>query len=438
MSWLGAKRGRAGGPVLKVQQTMIGEYMALLTASRAARVVARAKLSFECVEDPRAYSGEKIVPLPALMRLMVTSFASGKMVLRATEALSSDMTSGIRKALGLPGGVSDTPLWGLLKRTNPEGFRETLFQSLRRDLDSKAITNDVFPGGVAAYDGKGAGSGWGEAPNEQCRTRTFEGEAYWDTFALRACLVSSSAAPILDQELIPNKKGEPTTFPMMFERDVRRFPRLFRYVTGDAGLPSSTNAQLVVDHDKCYLWQIKGNFGVLYPQALEMLDNSPVLATTTVRAQGKEVRREIRRVKVPDDVTFPGATQFIAVRQIRTSEDGTQECEDRVYITAIPWQELSPKMLLKMVRLHWQIENGANWTTDMILQEDSRRPCNKGFGPIIVSWLLVLAYNLIAVFRAHLPTKDRLPQRWQRVQEVFYQALLDTPARRRSQAATEV
>jgi predicted transposase YbfD/YdcC len=372
------------------------------------------------------------------MRLMVAAFAAGKMVLRSIEDLSADIPAATGKPLGIPRRVSDTPLWGLLKRTNPEGLRETLFKSVRRDLDSKAVTNDLFPGGVLAYDGKGAGSGWGEAPNAQCRTRTADGEEYWDLSALRACLVSSSSAPVLDQELIPNKKGEPTTFPQMLERDVNRFPRLFRYVTGDAGLASGSNAQLIVDRGKLYLLQIKGNFSALYPLALDLLKNSPALASTTDRFQGKEVRREIRRVSFPADMTFPGATQLIAVRQTRTSDDGTKECEDRVYVSAIPWRELSPTRLLRMIRLHWKIENGANWTADMILEEDNRRPCNKGFGPNNVSWLLVLAYNLIAAFRAHLPKKDRLLQRWERVREVFYQALLDTAARRRRRLATEV
>jgi predicted transposase YbfD/YdcC len=412
--------------------------MTLLTEKRAARVVGRANLDFQDVKDPRAYCGKKIVPLPALMRLMVAGFSSGKMVLRSIEDFSGDMPSATRRLLKIPGSVSDTTLWGLLKRTDPQGFREILFQSLRRDLDSKAITNNLFPGGVVAYDGKNAGCEWGDAPNDNCRTRTSDGEIYWDIFALRACLVSSSAAPIIDQQLIPDKKGEPTTFPEMFKRDVERFPRLFRYITGDAGLVSASNAQLVIDHNKCYLYQIKGNFGVLYPHASALLTNASIITSTTDLFQGDVVVREIRRVSVPDDVTFPGATQFIAVRQIRTNADGTRKCEDRVYITSIPWRELSPKKLLNLVRLHWRIENGANWTADMIFEEDSRRPCNQGFGPNVVSWLLVLAYNLITTFRAHLPKKDRLPQSWERVRELFYQAALDIVGKRRLQIATEV
>lgn len=140
---------------------------------------------------------------------------------------------------------------------------------------------------------------------------------------------------------------------------------------------------------------------------------------------------------MPDDTTFPGATQFIGIRQIRISVDGGTECEDRVYITSVPWRELSPKQLLKLVRLHWKTENGANWTTDVILEEDVRRPCNKGFGPSVVSWLIVLAYNLIAVFRAHLPKKDGLPQSWERARELIYQSVLTVAHQRSSSYVTE-
>jgi len=372
------------------------------------------------------YRGKSMKPLPGVMSLLVAGFACGKMVLRSVEAFSEDMDQATRKKLGLSCRVSDTTQWELLKRTQAEGFRETLWGSLRRDIDSKAITNDLFPGGAVAYDGKGAGSGWGDAPNTECRTSVCddEGTEFWDIFALRACLISSSAHPVIDQELIPSKKGEATTFPKMLERDVGRFPRLFRYVTGDAGLASATNANKVLELGKVYLFQIKGNFSKLYPFAQSLLDEAAVVAYTKERYQGAEVRRELRRVKVPANVSFPGATQFLSVRQVRTGADGSVETEDRIYITATPWRELSPNRLLQLVRLHWVIENGANWTADMIFEEDNRRPCNQGFGPNVVSWLMLLAYNLVSVFRAHLPQKDRLLVSWERARELIYQALL--------------
>jgi hypothetical protein len=400
--------------------------MSVLTPARAARVVARSKLHFDAVHDTRAYRGERRQPLPAVLQLLVAAFACGKMVLRATEDFSRDIPKSIASKMGLRGTVSDTAQYELLCRTSPDGLREALWRQVRADVDAKAVTNDVFVGGAVSYDGKGAGSGWGEAPNDACRESVCdaEGTAFWDLFALRACLVSSSARPVLDQELIPSKKGEATTFPAMFERDVRRFPKLFRYVLGDAGLASASNAQHVLNHSKVYVWQIKANFKRLFPLALEVLACARVVATTSERYQGTEVRRELRRVAVPEGVSFPGATQLLGIRQIRTHSDGSVETEDRVYITAIPWQELTPTALLRLVRLHWGIENGANWTADMILQEDTRRPCNQGFGPNVCSWLILLAYNIVSVFRAHLPDKDGKPQRWERARELIYQAFL--------------
>ncbi len=414
--------------------------MPILTAARAARVVVRSELAFDDVPDSRAYRGPKQQKLGAIMRMMVAGFASGKMVLRSTEDFSADMDGRILRQMGLTGPVSDTTQYEILGRTEPEGFREALWRQLRSDIDSKAITNDLFPGGVVSYDGKGAGSELGEAPNELCRSSVCdaEGTAYWDVFALRGCLTSSSAQPCIDQEIIDGKSGEATTFPVMLDRDVKQFPRLFRYVTGDAGLPSATNAQKVLDLEKVYFWQIKGNFGRLFPLASMLMESAPVEAETTERYQGSEVCRELRRIPVPADVSFPGARQFVGVRQVRTENDGTVETEDRVFISAVPWDELSPAMLLKLVRLHWGIENGANWTADMIFEEDSRRPCNQGNGPIVVTWLLLLAYNIVSVFRAHLPLKDRRPERWERARELIYQAFLGLGLERRRRPVTLV
>ena len=140
-----------------------------------------------------------------------------------------------------------------------------MVSQVRRGIDSKAITNDRFGGGVVSYDGKGAGSGLGDAPNPICRRSTCDadGTPFWDLYTLRACLTSSSAQPVLSQTFIPNKRGEATTFPERLARDVKNFPRLFRYVTTDAGMASRSNAEVVMRHQKMYVFQIKGNFAHL-------------------------------------------------------------------------------------------------------------------------------------------------------------------------------
>ena len=65
--------------------------MGVLTAARASRVIARAKLDFNSVEDTRAYRGNKSKPLDVIMRLLVAGFACGKMVLRSVEDLSANI-----------------------------------------------------------------------------------------------------------------------------------------------------------------------------------------------------------------------------------------------------------------------------------------------------------------------------------------------------------
>ena len=402
--------------------------MRFLTPARAVRIVSRAKLDFRSVRDPRAYRGTKRQPVHAILRLIVAGFASGKMVLRAVEDFASDLNARAANEIGLVGKktVSDTAQYELLRRLEPCDLATALWQQMREAIDSKAVTNDLFARGAVSYDGKGAGSGFGDAPNQACRESVCDaqGTKFWDAFALRACLVSSSARPVIDQELIPAKKGEATTFPAMLERDIKRFPKLFRYVLGDAGLASADNANEVLRYSKLYLFQVKKNFKLLHDLALNVLADARVAAVSCDRYQGVECRREVRRVIVTEKALFPGLTQFLSVRQVRIYDDGKTETEDRVYVTSIPWQELTPSDLLRLVRLHWGIENGANWTADMVLEEDSRRPCNKGFGPNVCSWLMLLAYNLIAIFRAHLPRKDGKPQRWERARELIYQAFI--------------
>jgi hypothetical protein len=328
--------------------------------------------------------------------------------------------------VGLKRPASDSTEYRLLQVQSPEGFREVLQDQVRKDVDRKAIQNDLFAGGVLTIDGKGAGSGYGEAPNPWCRSTVCddEGTKVWHLYALRASLTSSSATPYLDQEFLGDKTGETTAFPGMFKRAVQRFPRLFLYVTADAEFTSAKNAQVVNDKNRFYVFGLKANRRRLYDLACNQLKGAPVVASSLDRYRGKEVRRELRRVRCPSGVRFPGAKQFWAVRRIDTHPDGTVEVEERIFITNTPSRKLSPKRILQLVRLHWRIENNGNWTADMVFGEDSWSPCYTGNGVVAFSWLRLLAFNLVAVFRVHLPAKDGLPASWARALEFIYQAFL--------------
>lgn len=64
---------------------------------------------------------------------------------------------------------------------------------------------------------------------------------------------------------LDGKHGEATPFGPMLLRIVTHLPWLFHYITGDAGLASAQNAELVVARKKVYAFGIKGNFKRLFP-----------------------------------------------------------------------------------------------------------------------------------------------------------------------------
>lgn len=404
--------------------------MEKLTPKRVSILFRRIFLPLSDVLDLRANRGRQ-TPLPALLRLMVVAIACGYRKLRAAEALSKTMSAKLRRHLGLRArGVSDTALYEMLHRTPRYGFRQALWQLLRSDLERKAITNDLFAGGIASYDGKCAGWGKGERPNKHCQKHFFHhGEdASWRLFALRACLTSSSARPVLDQELLTDE-GEATAFKAVFERDVDKFPRLFRYVTADAGIISAENAQTVVGAGKHYLFALKGNLRALYDQALAAVDSvsaqTEAEAETSEPYRGKLVVRKLYRAPVGATCRFPGAAQFVCVITSHIDAKGRDKRDARFFVTSVPADELSPARLLKLVRAHWGIENGPNWTHDVILREDTHCPCRQGNGLVVMSWLNLIAYNLVAVFRAHLPRTDSRRPSWSSVLRAVYHALLD-------------
>ncbi len=408
------------------------KYMTELSKTRAIRLIKNAKLFFEEVKDPRD-ENRVLYELPGLLNLHVAAMSCGKRALQHIENFGKDLSKKAFRILGFrkmlkksKDGPSDTTYYDLFSAMKPRGFRKALQEQVKRDLESKAITNDLFSGGVLTLDGKGAGSAMGEAPNSQCRQSVCDskGTEFWDLFVMRAVLTSSLARPCIDQEVIDGRSGEATAFEPVLRRIAKAFPRLFQYITVDAGESSAHNARVCLELKKDYLFAIKGNFPKLFPLCQKLLKDAKVAAFTEEREQGFLVRREIRVVQTTGEIEFPGAAQICGVRHIKTSTDGTQTTEDRVFLTSATSQRLEPAALLKLVRLHWGIENNANWTADMIFQEDTKSSCKVGNGIIVLSWLRMLSYNLVAVFRAHLKNNGNRPQCWARAIELIYQAFI--------------
>lgn len=396
-----------------------------MTQARAARFVRRASLDFDAVEDPRSPRGKRH-PLRGLLNLVVAAMACGQLTFRGVEEFAELLPARLRRRLGARGAPSDTASYELIARLGKGDFRSVVRQQVRADLASKAITHDLFPIGVISIDGKGAGGGLGEPPNKECRPWKCDQKdtPCWSYFVLRACLTSSLVSPVLDQEVVHLSEGESTVFPRLLDRLVADYPRLFEIVSADAGITSREDARRVRQHDKHYAFVLKQSFGKLHPRAVEVLGAQPVVALTRERSHGREVVRELRRAPAPAGFDFPDAKEIWSVRHVETGPMGKVVLDEtRVILSSMAPGFLSDDQALALVRLHWRIENGPHWMFDMLLEEDSHSPCGIGDGLVVMSWLRILAHNLVSVLRAHLPKKDHRLRSWKNIQLCALRAL---------------
>jgi predicted transposase YbfD/YdcC len=351
---------------------------------------------------------------------MAAAFACGRVCLRRVEDLAEDLGPAARSRLGLPGTPSDSALYRLLARQSSDGLRETLEAQIHDLERRKLIVRDLFAKGVLSMDGKvfwtstvQSVEGAKVSVNEEAGVVTSS------LMAVRAVLTSSSVRPCLGQEIIGEKTGEAPAFRVLFPQMVEQFGHLFEIVTGDAGLGCRENASVTLGSAKHYLFSLKGNQPTLEAAAEELFASSPSPAQATSREyrDGAVLSRELSTVSVAGhaEVVFPGAKQFWRVVQRSQFENHLLHEEVRYFITDLEVETFGAERALGLVRLHWGIENGANWTMDAILREDDVQPCQQRREALeVVSWLRVLGYNLLSAFRACAPKRDRLPQSWAR------------------------
>lgn len=396
---------------------------------QARRALRRAQLEWSAeLVDPRQPRGRRHEHR-GLLGLLVAAFACGMKVLRRMEDLAEDLGARVRKSMGLAASVSDSTLWRLLAGQSTEGLRQTLGAQVRRLLASPSTQRVALPLGVLSVDGK---SLWTsvqhEVPGLEAVAADEEGRPLWRLGTLRAVLTSLVAAPCVDLEFIGAKEGESPAFRQLLPRLVRDWGEHFEVVTGDAGLAAAQNAALVRQLGKHYLFGLKGNQPTLHGHAVEAIADKrcPPRARTQQREHGASVLRELwTHALAPGEVDFPGARLLLCVRQTRLENDGSSSTQWRYFVTSLCTTQLDFHHLLRLVRLHWAIENRHHWTLDVVLQEDDSQPCLASRTALeVTAWLRTLAYNLLASWRASLPPKDGCPVSWERSCETLRDALL--------------
>lgn len=408
------------------------------------------------VPDPRGRQGRQW-PLRALLNGLFIGLLAGGRTLRDVEGLTEKLSRGWRRRFAIDQRIPDTTLHDLMVQLKGSAFRPLLHQQMKEELRSKRLTADALPIGVAAIDGKTLAVGAvGFHPSAQA-VHPKEGAPYGHLRALRTVLISSTRQPCLDQALIPADTNEMGFFAAYWAAFLQAYghTNLVEAVSLDSGFASLHNAHRIDARGRAYVMALKENQPELYQEAEKLLagvydwgtqqfTQDPEARSDWEPYQGDKMRRSFFRSReIEGYLGWHHLKQVWLVVQERKKPNAGIDVEYRYFITSLLWNRLTAAQALRLVRLHWTIENGCNWTLDVQWREDRLAWCEDGMAIEALSWLRLMAYNLIAMLRLGvLRFTQKDPLRWPEVFEwvrwYWYRGqpeqALDEEVRRLSQA----
>jgi hypothetical protein len=381
------------------------------------------------VEDPRSQQGRRW-KLNPLMTALLFGFITNRRSLRGVEELTEWQGSKVRQAIGRR--VPDTTLYDLTSRLGPEGLREQLHAQICSQWRAKALEPVGVPCTVAAIDGKTLLSGRGEVGPDPgvCQvSHPKDQPARWQLRAVRSCLISAASCPVIDQYAIPAETNEMGMFPKVFGELEAAYRSIIEIYSMDSGYCSLSNATLVNDALKGYIFALKENQPELWAEAERLMGSkaTPEVSTPWEAYQGKQIRYHLCRTsEMAGYLEWTHLEQVWRVdREVRASSEATT-IERRYFVTNLHRGRFTPRQTLEVVRLHWMIENGANWTADVVWDEDTKAWCTLGHAIEVLGLLRLMAYNLVSHLRArYLRVRDeKRPWRsWS--EQVLFKVLTD-------------
>jgi predicted transposase YbfD/YdcC len=391
-----------------------------------ARHFKKAAFRWGLVTDPRKKRGQRW-KFTELMSAVFMGLLSGCPTLRATEGVTEDLGPWGRKQVSRR--TPDTTMWDLIQELSSEDLRHQHIAQVKTAWRSKELTPVGLPCGVVSIDGKGLGKLEHDANGTAQKTHNGEQSDYWLARSLRAVLVSAEGRPCLDQMAIGAKTNEMGDFSSFVDRMLDSYGDnndLFEIISTDAGMTSKENAGHVHSKNKAYLMALKSPQQELFREAERLLSTRRKASAETPweRYRGKWVQRRLFRTnEMAGYHDWTHLRQVWRVEQTTRDDSGEIEKENRYFLTSLPWGRLNNEQCLLVVRSHWRIENDCFGTLDLQWDEDSVPWCSRGQAIEVLSWLRLMAYNLLQqARRKHLRRKlhdgsYESPPAWQRLFE---------------------
>jgi predicted transposase YbfD/YdcC len=327
---------------------------------------------FEALDDPRTGNAKRHLLLEILLIALCTLLSGGAscadMALfgRAKQAFLAEF-------LTLPHGVPSHDTFSRVFRLlDPVKFEACFMAFMRRFAAT-------CQGGVVTVDGK-------------TLRRSFDRASG----ASPLHLVSAWACEqrlVLGQLAVDGKSNEITAVPRLLALLALKGT----LVTADALNCQRAVAAQVVRQGGNYVLALKGNQGTLHDDVRAFLDDPATPVAGHTETDAGHGRIEVRHACVSHDVAWlqerhawPGLAALGKVIARREAGGGKATVETRYYLLSTA---LGPDRLNRVVRMHWDIENGLHWVLDVVLNEDGARN-RKDHGPENLALLRRLALNL--------------------------------------------
>lgn len=391
------------------------------------------------VQDRRNPQGLRHV-LPSCLMALLIGLLSGRVPLRDVEKLSRELGLGGRGKK-----ISDGCLSSLLKGMGEHDVDKPLVQMVL-DMSARGQMKTVgFLQAWTAIDGKYSilkhnCGGFAQKFVEKGRT-------YFRLGVLRAVQITAAAKPALGQWAMPpvaqkvneskekqKHTGETTNLLPFIGWLREQYGNLTRNFTLDAGLWSK---QIFLELDAAgfgVFAGLKGNKSGLFDKAQHLLFK--LQATQDPHAESKwepyqngHVRRRLwRTTKLENWNGWIHLRQVVVVEQTKRDRDGKEDVELRYFVTNKSTDDLTPRQILLLVRLHWGIENDCNWSFDMQFGEDDGVWCTKNKATLVLGVLRMIAYNYLQWLRKkHVrqehPRAPSTPLPWRDLFELLHRYL---------------
>lgn len=237
--------------------------------------------------------------------------------------------------------------------------------------------------------------------------------------------------------MIPAKTNEMGHFPTFWKELTRAYDRtdLFRLVTLGAGYSARQTAKLIDDDGFGYVLRIKGEQPTPLAEMKRILlsrAGQPEAVSPWESVKGKQVqRRLVRRAEIAGFDDWAHSRQAWLVQTVVRHTDGHDEVVmERWYLTNLPWNALTARQILTVVRGHRSIESDCNWVLDVAWEEDTtawatNAPAVPTHQPLrTLSWLRMLAYNVLGwLLRVRLRSRPT----WSELRDALRRVLCPVP-----------